>query len=417
MLEKLVKTFTYMVIAATFSIVPSQVYAANSALLELIQILKNKGSISDEEYQLLQKAAAEDNQQPSVSTQNELVIKPETESAVVEVKPASSSWTENVSIKSDIRLRYQNEQEGPGTGRDRDRIRYRLGVTARPTAGWEVGGGLASGDKPDGRSTNQSFTDSFTKKLVSLDYAYAQYKFNDRLALIAGKFRAPAYLYMVSDLLWDTDINPEGVSVSFNHKSDLGSTFANSGMWVLGEKSTSAKDPYMAYLQLGQTFSADNLFGTVVGTYYTFEDITALNDFPTTGSNTDFHFGGIYSLAGEIGITGLLVDQTRFSLVGDWIKNADTNTDADNGYLIGLKTAYRLWSFRYNYVNLEHNAWPDIFPDADRYSGFTGIRGHEFIFEYEIMKNVLLGLDYYMSEKILTDTDQDLLQVDLNVRF
>ena len=406
-----------LILSITIGSVPFQAYATNSALMELIQILKNKGSITEEEYQLLQKAAAKD-EKPAVAAAQPESSKPSaaTPVAVVPVKPASTSWTDTVVLKGDVRVRYQDEQEKPGLGRDRGRVRYRLGITAQPTAGWEVGAGLASGAS-DPRSTNQSFADSFTKKPVNLDYGYAQYQFSDQLKLIGGKFRMAGYLYTVSDLIWDTDVNPEGVSANFTYKSDLGTTFANAGLWVMEEKRTSDKDPYLAFLQLGQSYSADSLFASLAGTYYSFEDNIAEGSFPTTGYNTDFSFSGIYNVAGEIGLQNLISEGTRLSLVGELVENSDTTSNADIGYLLGFKGAYDLWSFRYNYARLERNSWPDFLPDADRYEGRTGIRGHEFLVEYAIMKNVLLGVNYYLSEQDTTGFEQDLLQLDLNVRF
>jgi len=395
---------------------PLQAHAANTALLELIQILRNKGSITEQEYQLLQTAVTADQQQAVIATAtiNETVASeaPPT----LEVKTAPARWTDTIVLKGDVRLRYQNEQEQEGTGRDRGRFRYRLGITAEPSESWQVGAGLASGPA-DPRSTNQSLSDSFSKKPVYFDYAYAQHQLNDHLKLIAGKFKAPGYLYNVSDLLWDTDVNPEGIASNLAYQSDLGTTFVNSGLWVLEEKSRSDQDPYMAYLQMGQVLNVDRLFASFAGTWYSFEDNMAAGSFATTGTNTDFEFSGIYVLSGEIGLQDLVKDGTRFSLIADFVDNTDTNTDEDRGYLIGFKSAYQLWSFRYNYVDLDHNAWPDFLPDSDRYEGHTGIHGHEFLLEYAVMENVLLGLDYYQSEQQFTNIGQDLLQLDLNVRF
>ena len=173
----------------------------------------------------------------------------------------------------------------------------------------------------------------------------------------------------------------------------------------------------MAYLQIGQSYSSDSLFASLAGTYYSFEDNTSAGAFPTTGANTDFEFSGIYTLSGELGSQNLITEGTRFSLFADLVENSDTGTGDDAGYLLGIKGAYALWSFRYNYARLDRNSWPDFLPDADRYFGRTGIRGHEFLVEYAIMKNVLLDVNYYLSEQDTTGSEQDLLQLDLNVKF
>ena len=86
-----------LILSIAIGSVPFQAYAANSALMELIQILKNKGSITEEEFELLQKAAAEDEKPAVVAAQPESVKPPAAAPvAVVPVKPASTSWTDTI---------------------------------------------------------------------------------------------------------------------------------------------------------------------------------------------------------------------------------------------------------------------------------------------------------------------------------
>jgi hypothetical protein len=60
----------------------------------------------------------------------------------------------------------------------------------------------------------------------------------------------------------------------------------------------------------------------------------------------------------------------------------------------------------------------DVFPDSDFYGGSTGVRGHEFIFQYAVAKSIVLGLDYYRAEKIEDDKDPlDTLQLDCVFKF
>lgn len=408
-----------MIFITSFSLLPSMSYAANTALMELIQILKNKGSITEEEFQLLQKAAATDEQQQTQTTPVQVVTTekaPEKVAVANKTEKSGDSWTDKLTLKGDMRLRYQTQENDPGVSRDRTRIRFRLGMTALPSDGWEVGGGLASG-APDLRSSNQTITDTFSKKPVNLDYAYAQYKFNDSFKLIAGKFKFPAYLYTASDYMWDGDVNPEGFAGNFSHKSALGTTFINGGYWILTENANSRKDPYLMYGQIGQNFEQGDVFGSLAGTYYSFKEILARNSFTTAGSNTDYHFGGIYSVAGELGLSNFLNTGIKTSVLADWANNSDTKSAKDSGLLLGVKVSEGDWAFRYLFGDLEVNAWPDIFADSERYEGLTGIKGHELVLEYEIMKNVMLAIDYYTMSRSAIRTDQDLLHMDLNVKF
>ena len=374
--------------------------AGQETMLELLKVLRDNGSLSNQEYDLLMKAAAQD--QPTVS---EIAVAPKTND--------KTSWTESVKLKGDLRLRYQHQSEDGSVDRDRGRIRYRLGIEAKPSEGWIVGAGLASGGS-DLRSTNQSFDSSFSTKGINLDYAYAQYSFNDQLKVIGGKFKRKAYLWQTTDLVWDGDINPEGVSASYIHSSDLGTTFANAGLWILEENSSSEEDAKLAYLQIGQKMSDGDVFGTVAGTYYGYSEINALGDIATEGSNTDYEFDAI-SISAEVGLKNAFGEGSKASLIADWINNIDTNTSEDSGFAFGIKLAKGPWSGKYIYADLETNAVPDIFPDSDRFDGLTGIDGHEIAVNYKLQKNVTLGLDYYTTDR--GDINQDLLQLDLVVKY
>jgi len=53
--------------------------------------------------------------------------------------------------------------------------------------------------------------------------------------------------------------------------------------------------------------------------------------------------------------------------------------------------------------HLKKDAWIDIFPDSDAYSGHTDVKGHELAFTYGVGKNVTLGIDYYYISKALAE--------------
>ena len=414
------KLFCWSAVIAMIVLLSAPVFASNEAMLELIKILRDKGNITDSEYELLRNAAVADEEKIEASV-SEVRQDVEDDTEVANKSTELAGWASKIRLKGDIRLRYQPQEKDPGGSRNRSRARYRLGVIAQPSIAqpsddWEVGAGLASGSS-DSRSTNQTFTSFFSTKEINLDYAYAQYKINDNLKIIGGKFKNANYLFATSDLLWDSDINPEGFSANYTLNSGRGSTFANSGIWVLSENKSSSIDPHMIYAQIGQNFESENLFGAFAGTYYTIEDITSLESFGSNGSNSDFNFGGVYSLSGEIGVNDFLDSIIRTSLFMDWVSNSDTETGEDNGYMVGVKASSGPWSIKYSYADLEQNAWPDIFPDADRLDGLTGIKGHEFIFSYKIMNNIVLDVDYYSVKNDLIDEDLNMVQLDLNVKF
>ena len=112
------------------------------------------------------------------------------------------------------------------------------------------------------------------------------------------------------------------------------------------------------------------------------------------------------------------------AVFGDYIKNDEG--DEDTGRAIGIKIGDKkvknahTWQFKYINVDLEGDAFPDIFPDSDRLGGQTGVKSNEFVFKYAIAKNIIMALDYYDSEQDLPGEDDDkekILQTDISFKF
>lgn len=415
--KKKVKYLNSILMLASMLFLSMPVFAGSDAMLELLKLLKDKGSISAEEYGLLVNTARADEEKSDEVNHD---FKKEITQTVRGLDRAR--WAEKIRIKGDARMRYQKQTEDGKPNRGRGRVRYRLGFIAHPVNRVEVGAGLASGSS-DQRSTNQSFDGSFDTKNIGLDYAYAEFRATDSIKAIAGKFKRKHYLWAPTDLIWDSDINPEGFSAGFDFRNALGDTFVNTGIWVLEEDPNSSNDPYLFYGQLGQKFRTDDFYATAAATYYGFNDISSLAVLTNSeGTNTDFRFDSL-GLSAEIGASNIFGSGKSAAVFTDFIKNVDTGSPEDTGYAVGLKfgdkkTAHAgTWQFKYIYARLEANAFPDFLPDSDRFDGLTGIKGHEFIVNYAVMKNVVLGLDFYRSEKIAGNTDQNLLQTDIVIKF
>ena len=115
-----------------------------------------------------------------------------------------------------------------------------------------------------------------------------------------------------------------------------------------------------------------------------------------------------------------------FSLFGECIRNLSTG-NSNTGYATGFRLGHEKvsnkgqWQARYFYVMLGTDAWPDNFPDSDRYGGRTGVRNHEVLFTYGLNKNMNLELDYYRSDLTSANPDtgkvENLFQADLNFKF
>ena len=86
------------------------------------------------------------------------------------------AWVQNTKLKGDFRMRYQQDKKrNTATENEKSRFRIRLGTESKVNDQTKVYFGLASGSSSDPRSTNQALQDSFAKKSLYIDYAYASY--------------------------------------------------------------------------------------------------------------------------------------------------------------------------------------------------------------------------------------------------
>jgi hypothetical protein len=377
-------------------------------------------------------------------------------------KDSMPDWVKNIKLKGDFRLRYQwdkaKQAAAVASQRNRARIRLRVGAETKLIDQFKVGFGIATGTSNDPRSTNYTLGDSFSFKDIILDYAYGQYDpdLSNYLpslsvSLIGGKFPNP--IWEPVDMLWDTDIRPEGVAATINYKFDPDlNFFLNSGFFILDESLPDKGDPIMFVVQPGVNWKVtDNieLMGAVDNYFFNgVKDHVAL-DF-NSGTNTIARSSNMSPIAApvyqsnynsiapkfEIGFiepfkfAGFETGIPYLSFLGEYINNWD-KSDQDNGWALGGKLGYKKisdkgqWQLCYNYRFLERDAWLDIFPDSDFYGGRTNAKGHNAIFQYGISKNSLLNLEYYETMSMTRasrDSDSSrlpaqVLQADWIVKF
>ena len=126
-----------------------------------------------------------------------------------------SSALSEFKLSGDVRLRHQTETQAPETAsgtpavsneRSRERYRFRFNGDALLQKGWGAGFAFETASAAD--SGNQTFQDANNDYSLFLARAYVSYQMNSNLFFAAGKTRNPFY---TTDLIWDADINPQGV--------------------------------------------------------------------------------------------------------------------------------------------------------------------------------------------------------------
>jgi hypothetical protein len=404
----------------------------------LLQKLVDKGVLTGSEAQ-------------QVKTETQEQVKKEIAQGKFSSLPA---WVMNTKIKGDVRLRYQYKHEKATNDYRKDtnigRLRMRLGVESKINEKFFAGVGIATGSG-DPRSTNVTFGDSSStgdggyssKFSVRLDYAYAKYSPLPWLKLVGGKMLLSDVLWEPTDLIWDTDITPEGAVIGFNKKlNSKVNVFMNTGLLIQTADTSTNADPLMGYLiQPGINYTInDNLSLKGAFTFYNFSNVKD-TAFPTTswykssnskvGTKWQYNYNMFnpaleLSIKQPFGVVGLNVESLKF--FGEYVNNFAA-PDKNNGYSMGFQFGnekiekWSDWQVKYIYAMLEKDSVLDVLPDSDRYSGKTGMRSHEGTISYGLGKNVSLGLDIYRSwniNNVSTATPkapETLVQLDLNMKF
>ena len=358
-------------------------------------------------------------------------------------------WIQTMKLRGDVRLRYQfNDNRNKTYNQHRGRYRLRFFVDAKVNEKVYTGFGFASGSSADPRSTNQTFGDNFGKKNLYIDYVFAEYNANDSLAFTAGRTKNP--LWMTHDMLWDTDVNMEGLSVRLNHPLNYNwQLFANAGFMVLNESANDPQDPYMLFAQPGLSWhDSDGVYDFKVGAaVYGFrhqKHSAVLSHRPSAAdgyqlANTlaggkykygydaitpEFEFNVNIMEPITMPVLGLFgYEVTYAGLFGTQVKALGHGKNSA-GWLAGVKLGQRKvedagqWQLRWSLRRLEKNAWLDNYPDSDFFGGSVGVKGTETLLTLGLMRDFALDLDYYQSASIGGSLRSErLFQADINLKF
>jgi hypothetical protein len=413
---------------------------------KLLDMLKAIGSISQAQYVELQTELAKDQKAQQIAQQAQQETNEQIAATAKKTNELSSfdqklAWAAKTQFKGDVRFRQEtvkNDGVPNAKDQDRQRIRARLGAYTEINPQVDTGIRIATGSSDDARSTNQDLNNYFDKKQIWLDQGYVDYHPDaiKNLHLIAGKMNQP--WVSMGDIIWDSDINPEGLAVTYKYPLS-GSTelFGSAGHYTLkdnvdGEGVQFKHDLRLYAGQLGGRFAlTDSLKLTLGGSLYSYDNDKD-SACPTTGTvtapcalavngNSPNETFKLYEGFGQLDIANLPVP---LSIYGQYVNNKDASNDQDTGWLAGVKTKVYGFGIDYNYRDVQRNAVVGAFTDSDFANGYTGSRGSKLKVSYELDKNFTLGATYFMANSDYTnaslkktDSDINTLQLDAEAKF
>jgi len=348
------------------------------------------------------------------------------------VAARAGEWYEKIKLGGDFRHRYELIQdESKDVDRSRWRMRARLMLSAKLTEEVSAGVRLATGGD-DPVSTNQTMTDAFATKAFGLDLAYFTYapRKLEGLSFTGGKMKMPFTTPGKTELIWDGDLNPEGMALQFEHAlGEKVGIFVN-GSWFSIVERSSSDDTWMAGGQAGFDVKATEDVSLMIGgSYYSYENIKGImplyddSFFGNTSAVVDSEnvFANEYRIFEVLGEVGMKFDKIGVTVYGDYVNNTEADS-LNTGYLFGAAVKYGkgkgAFSVYGNYRKLEADAVLGVFTDSDFRGGGSDGSGVELGASYALAEKVALDGTYFINKKGIEDeVDYKRLQLDIQLKF
>lgn len=348
--------------------------------------------------------------------------------------------------QGDFRYRFETIDQAWSRGRDRHRIRARAGVEARVNDTVSVTLRLAT-TEGDPRSTNVTLSGSNSRKSVDLDLAYAEWRLHADWKLTAGKMRQP-WLRPGHSVLFDADVNPEGLAVHFGRGPVFASVFYHLLEERGGSASTPAADSSLAGGQAGLRGTLGHGSRWLLGVgYYDFNAVQGRDPFPagssngnTTTSAPGLCRAGIESCLEQdfaqlqlLGEYATRVGRLPLVLHLEWMRNRQAGNGLDTAWSAGVRLGKtgepRTWEVGYAYQRIGKDALFGQFIDSDFAGGETDVEGSIVRAGYAIARDWTFNLTWFLNRTHvdvplvvggagpMSGRDYRRLQLDLNFTF
>jgi hypothetical protein len=305
-------------------------------------------------------------------------------------------------VSGDLRLRSQGDYSDDDTrARRSGQVRGRLGASYSVNDRVTIGARLVTGDADDPNSTDVQLSNWDDDFQVALDLAYAQINFGD-LNIYGGKIPQP---FTRTDLVWDGDVNPQGISGMYKHGLGDGSALRASGLFFIVDEDAVGPDSTMVGGQVGYDSAdlGDFKFDVSAAYYdYTLGSIVGADagDFRNNLRRPDGSYLSDYNLGDFIiGATWSgFGSRWPVRFVGDYVKNFGAETSQDTGYgadlSIGRVTQPHDWRVTYGYSVAETDSVLGAF-SHDNISIGTNYQLHALTVDYVPMPHTTLSAWWY----------------------
>ncbi|MDX1563586.1 MAG: putative porin, partial [Gammaproteobacteria bacterium] len=267
-----------------------------------------------------------------------------------------------------LRYRHETINDDASTERHRHRIRARLRLDADLSDDLTAGFRLSTGGG-NPVSGNQTLDGGFTRKDIGFDRAFFSWDATENVTLTGGKMGNPMYRAGGNQLIFDNDLNPEGLALGYEGDR----VFANlGGFWV--EERSGTDDAILYALQGGYNgMIGNNAELTVGASYYNYQDTQGFVPFylGDPQGNTLDGFGNLlndYDLVEIFAELGVEAGGHPLTLFAHVVENTEAD-DFETGLAFGAQwrdaSAPGQWEASWVYQDLEADAVVATFTDSN----------------------------------------------------
>ena len=346
-------------------------------------------------------------------------------------KDKSFEWASRIKFYADLRARLEHESgerntivnsDGesvttPNNERDRLRIRARLNMDATLDSEWMGSIQLSTGTA-DPTSGNQSMGQGFEGKSFGLERAYIRYtpeELGKQVKFTVGKMGQP--WISVSDLIYDSSLNPEGVAAVGEFKLDGITLYANGGFFQAKDtlNDNGATSPSRLYsAQVAAKVFMDEYTMLVGASAYIWDSLKGKNprtEFWGQGSGAGINNGGAHydvNRYDEVELFAAFDADLAIpcGIYGQFVNNAKGDKDK-NAYLVGVKAGKAdkgKLEASYDYRFTGRDSVLSSYSEGSVWGGGTDGKGHRVQLKYGLTKAVQLGLTGFFTKANVSGT-------------
>jgi len=342
-----------------------------------------------------------------------------------EALPETKMWQSTLAWQGDFRLRYEAIDEQGETERNRFRFRGRFGLASQLTEDLQFTLRIATSNGSP-VSTNLTFGDGFSTKQIAIDRAFINWNVVGGLDVAFGKMNNPWFRAGGNSLLWDNDLNPEGIVANWDSLS--GPFFASIGTYVVAERS-SGDDSWLNAAQFGANFQlSETSRFRVASAFFGYTNTIGNQPFyegQAKGNSVDANGNFIYDyeiveVSAEYGV---FIKGWPISVYGVWAQNTAVDVE-DTAFSVGLNIGSTNLrgdaQFRYAWHDTGADAVIGIFSDSDFAGGETDSMGHILQARFALRQRIVLAATVIISEvEVVRGNrhDYNRLQLDIGYLF